>query len=92
MKDQYNPDEKSTYLQYLQTNNLYGWVMIQKLATHGLSWEKVEYFTPDKIDKLVKKYVAYAEYPNELHKKPQPAVIFSGENENRKDIKTSTIS
>ena len=24
MKDQYNPDEKSTYLQYLDSNNLYG--------------------------------------------------------------------
>ena len=68
MKDQYNPDEKSTYLQYLHTNNLYGWVMIQKLPTHGLSWEKVEDFTFDKIDKLAKKYVAYVEYPNELHK------------------------
>ena len=63
---QYSPDEKSTYLQYLHTNNLYGWVMIQKLPTNGLSWEKVENFTPDKIGKLAKKYVAYLEYPNEL--------------------------
>ena len=38
MKDQYNPDEKSTYLQYLDVNNLYGWAMIQKLPTHGFSW------------------------------------------------------
>ena len=28
MKDLYNPDEKSMYLQYLDTNNLYGWAMI----------------------------------------------------------------
>ena len=38
MKDQYNPDEKSTYLQYLDVNNLYGWAMIQKLPTHGFPW------------------------------------------------------
>ena len=25
MKDQYNPDKKSTYLQYLDANNLSGW-------------------------------------------------------------------
>ena len=53
MKDQYNPDKKSTYLQYLDANNLYGWAMIQKLPTHGFSWGKAEDFTPEKIDKLV---------------------------------------
>ena len=37
MKDQYNPDEKSTYLQYLDTNNFYRWAVIQKLPTHGFS-------------------------------------------------------
>ena len=52
MKDKYNPDEKSTYLQYLDANNLYGWTTF----THGFSCEKVEDFTPEKIDKLVKKY------------------------------------
>ena len=46
MKDQYNSHEKSTYLQYLDANNLYGWAMIQKLPTQGFSWEKVEDFTP----------------------------------------------
>ena len=34
MKDLYNPDEKSIYLQYLDANNLYGWVMVQNLPTH----------------------------------------------------------
>ena len=29
--------------------------MIQKLPTHGFSWEKVEDVTPEKIDKFVKK-------------------------------------
>ena len=74
MKEQYNPDEASTYLQYSDANNLYGWVMIQKLPTLGFAWEKVDDFTPGKIDKLVKtvkkgyNLEADVEYPKELHK------------------------
>ena len=37
MKD-YNPDEESTYIQYLDANNLYGWAMSQQLPTHGFKW------------------------------------------------------
>ena len=29
--------------------------MIQKLLAHGLAWEKVDDFTPEKIDQLVQK-------------------------------------
>ena len=39
MKD-YNPDEPSTYIQYLDANNLYGWAMSQSLPTHGFKWMK----------------------------------------------------
>ena len=28
----------STYIQYLDANNLYGWAMSQKLPTHGFKW------------------------------------------------------
>ena len=35
MKDLYNHDEDSIYLQYLYSNNPYGWAMIQNLSTHG---------------------------------------------------------
>ena len=35
MKDLYNLEEESIYLQYLDANNLYGWAMIQNLPTHG---------------------------------------------------------
>ena len=55
MKDLYNPDEKSMYLQYLDANNLYGWAMVQNLPTHRFKWKNGEDFTPEKIDKLVKK-------------------------------------
>ena len=54
MKGLYNPDEKSICLQYLDANNLYGWAMVQNLPTHGFKW-KGGGFTPEKIDKLVKK-------------------------------------
>ena len=74
MKDQYNPDEESIYLQYLDTNNLYGWAMVQNLWTHRFLWNNAEDFTSEKIDKLVKKdktgYLLEVdvEYPQELHK------------------------
>ncbi|CAH3022142.1 unnamed protein product, partial [Porites evermanni] len=34
----YNPDEESTFIQYLDANNLYGWAMSQSLPTHGFKW------------------------------------------------------
>ena len=34
----YNPDKPSTYIQYLDANNLYGWAMSQSLPTHGFKW------------------------------------------------------
>ena len=76
MVDLYNPGEMSSFLQYLDANNLYGWAMVQKLPTHGFRWiSKVEDFTPDRIAKLVKKdkrgYILEVDvdYPKELHKK-----------------------
>ena len=98
MNEQYNLDEKSTYLQYLDAKNLYGKAMIQKLPIHGFSWENVEDFTPEKLDKLIKKdkkgYILEVdtEYPKELHKNHNELLFFSGENEDRKGGKTSTKS
>ena len=34
----YNPDKESTFIQYLDANNLYGWAMSQNLPTHGFKW------------------------------------------------------
>ena len=73
MKDLYNPDEKSIFLQYLDASNLYGWAMVQNLPTHGFLWKDTEDFTPEKIDELVKKdkrgYLLEVDvkYPKELH-------------------------
>ena len=37
MKD-FDETKPSTYIQYLDENNLYGWAMSQKLPTHGFKW------------------------------------------------------
>ena len=50
MGDKFNPKEDSSYLQYLNANNLYGWVMIQPLPTGGFNWVDPSEFTPDKIN------------------------------------------
>ena len=36
--EDYNRDKPSSYIQYLDANNLYGWAMSQKLPTHGFKW------------------------------------------------------
>ena len=76
MKDLYNPEEESSYLQYLDANNPYGWAMSQDLPTGGFTWEKnVERFTTKKIGNLVrngrKGYIleVNVDYPTELHEK-----------------------
>ena len=38
MGEKFNSSEKSSYLQYLDTNNLYGWAMSQLLPTSGFRW------------------------------------------------------
>ena len=34
----YNNNEESSYIQYLDTNNLYGWAMSKKLPVNGFKW------------------------------------------------------
>ena len=36
--EEYNPNKPSTYIQYLDANNLYGWAMSKPLPTHGFKW------------------------------------------------------
>ena len=42
MGENFNPSEESSYLQYLDANNLYGWVMSQLLPTGGFRWVSIE--------------------------------------------------
>ncbi|XP_057296227.1 uncharacterized protein LOC130625177 [Hydractinia symbiolongicarpus] len=76
MGDQYNRDEESSYLQYLDANNLYGRAMRQDLPTDGFKWvSNVEAFTKRRIGKLVEGnkhgYILEVDidYPKELHDK-----------------------
>ena len=38
----YNKNVESSYIQYLDTNNLYGWAMPHKLAVNDYKWVKQE--------------------------------------------------
>ena len=38
----YDKDTVSSYLEYLETNNLYGWAMSQKLPVNDFKWVKKE--------------------------------------------------
>ena len=38
----YDPQENSRYLQYLDDNNLYGWAMSQPLPAGGFGWVDVK--------------------------------------------------
>ena len=70
MGDKINPNEDTAYLQYLDTNNLYGWAMSQPLPTGGFKWV---YVNPNAISELAtrtdKGYVLEVDvsYPKELH-------------------------
>ena len=51
MGDQYDPSQESSYLQYLDANNLYGWAMSQPLPTGRFKWANIK---PNEIHKLAK--------------------------------------
>ena len=47
----YDPKKPSTFIQYLDANNLYGWAMSQSLPTHGFDW--VENITKSRVKKIL---------------------------------------
>ena len=61
MKD-FNPDKPSSYIQYLDANNLYGWAMSQALPTHGFKWMKN--LTKDKVMDILEKANCTMTNPN----------------------------
>ena len=52
MKD-YNPIKETSYIQYLDANNLYGWAMSQNLPTHGFKW--MNNITQEKVMEILEK-------------------------------------
>ena len=70
----YDENKESSYIQYVDANNLYGWAMSQKLPVNNFNWVK----NKSKIDeKVIKNYdedsdkgyifEVDAEYPRRLH-------------------------
>ena len=37
----FDKNKESSYIQYLDAKNLYGWAMSQKLPVHGFKWKKI---------------------------------------------------
>ena len=70
MGDRFTPKPESSYLQYLDANNLYGWAMSQPLPTGGFKWVDVNL---NEISELAsrtdKGYLLEVDvsYPKELH-------------------------
>ena len=70
MGDRFNPNEDTIYLQYLDTNNLYGWAMSQPLPTGGFRWVDVNHNDISELaTRTDKGYILEVDvsYPKELH-------------------------
>ena len=69
----YNNNEESSYIQYLDANNLYGWAMSKKLPVNGFKWtdnSKInEEFIENYNENDKKGYIfeVDAKYPKKLH-------------------------
>ena len=69
----YNINEESSYIQYLDANNLYGWAMSKKLSVNGFKWldsNKInEEFIKKNNENDKKGYILEVDvkYPKKLH-------------------------
>ena len=70
MGDLYDPYKESSYLQYLDANNLYSWLMSQLLSTGNFRWVNID---PSQIHTLATSKIkghlleVHVRYPTELH-------------------------
>ena len=70
MESLYDPEKESSYLQYLDANNLYGWAVSQSLPTGRFRWISIK---PNNISRLAKvkdkgyQLEVHVKYPKEIH-------------------------
>ena len=57
----YNRNQESSYIQYLEANNLYGWAMLQRLPIGGPEWDEDLLFINEKLLKNIKLIKHYDE-------------------------------
>ena len=62
----YNPEDDSSHIMYLDANNLYGWAMVQPLPCAGFRWVEPKHYT-QKEPGIGYIYEVDLEYPEELH-------------------------
>ena len=73
MKHLFDPSKPTTYIIYLDANNLYGWAMSQPLPIGGYSWmTPAAFFTIDWLNQKVDQDFGYViecdlDYPDHLH-------------------------
>jgi hypothetical protein len=73
MCDDYNPDEKNSWIMYWDANNLYGWAMNESLPMSDFKWlsqkkiEHIDFTTLHDNDATGYILEVDLEYPNELH-------------------------
>ncbi|GFU67333.1 uncharacterized protein TNCV_2372251 [Trichonephila clavipes] len=65
----YDSSLPSSYIIYLDANNLYGWAMSQHLPTHDFSWtdEDVNFMNVPDDSEIGYIFEVDLEYPDELH-------------------------
>ena len=69
----YKDNEESSYIKYLDANNLYGWAMSKKLPVNGFKWTEyniiIEEFIKNYNENDKKGYILEVDikYPKKLH-------------------------
>ena len=89
----YNPEEESKYLLYLDANNLYGWAMTQYLPYKEFTWVSPDKEVLDVPDDSNFGYILEVdlEYPQDLHDKHNDLPFCPVHEKSREDSSTQKL-